>query len=363
MKIERDGKFTLTDFSDKESKNLLVFDLIKSKSVISRTDIAKDTGINMVSVSNYIKSFMDEGLLFDKGPDVSTGGRKPELLEIATGNWGTLGISINKDAADATLTDLTARAIEKRRSATVDISKMAGELCRAASARGIKIKAVGIGLDSANSEPLLKEVGDAVKAPVFAGRNICCAAFGEASLGINASHGGVLYVHSSLGECVLIKDREIISSSDEPKDSTKYLRPWGRLLSAETMAMDEVEKGVGTKIVHIVGADIKNITEKSVIEALKEGDEVAGGIIESVGINLGLRIAYLVNIFAPKTVIIGGGIEGAGKAVLSGLKRTVARLAHSSKSKNISIIPSALGADGMALGASALAVRELFLRS
>jgi len=363
MKIERDEKFTFTDLSDKESKNLLVFDLIKSKNAISRTDISRDTGINMVSISNYIKSFMDKGLLYDKGPDVSTGGRKPELLELAASNVGALGISINRDTGDVIMTDLTAGPIEKRRSAVGDVPKLVEELCAAANSRGIKIETVGIGFDGNSSKALLKEIGNVSKAPVFSGRNIYCAAFGEGTLGNKAFYGGALYVHSSLGECVLMKDSKLIGSSDEPKENAKYLRAWGSALSAETMARDEVAKGVGTKIVHIAGADINKITEDSVIKALKEGDEVAEGIIESVGINLGLRIAYLVNIFAPKTVIIGGGIEGAGEAVLSGIKRTVAKLAYSSVSKNISIIPSALGSDGAALGASALAVRELFLRS
>ncbi len=363
MKIERDEKFTLTGLSDKESKNLLIFDLIKSKSTISRTDISKDTGINMVSVSNYIKSFVEEGLLYDKGPDISTGGRKPELMEIAAVDSGAIGINIDGDEAEVVLTDLSVKLIEKKRSAAADAPKLVEELCAKAGSRGIKVKAVGIGSGTDGLPALSKSVGEAAKAPVFVGRDVYCAAFAERSLNNKASYGGVLYVHSSLGECVICKDGEIIGSSAAPEEAVKYLRPWGRALSAETMARDEAAKGVGTKIVHIAGADINKITENSVIEALKEGDEVAAGIIESVGINLGLRIAYLVNIFTPKTIVVGGGIEGAGEAVMSGVKRTVARLAHSSSSKNISIIPSALGSGGVALGASALAVRELFLRS
>lgn len=363
MKIERNENFTFTDLSEKEAKNLAVFDLIKSKSLISRTDISKDTGINMVSISNYIKSFMGKGLLYDKGPDISTGGRKPELMEIATGDGGVLGISINGEIVEAALTDLSAKPFEKRRSSAADVLKTVEELCATAKGRGINIKAIGVASEGRGIALILKRASDAAKAPVFIGRNIYCAAFGERALGNKSSYNEILYVHSSLGECVLIKDGELISFSDKPKEMTKYLRPWGDALSAETMAREEVSKGVGTKIVHIAGADVKNITESSVIEALKDGDEVAGGIIESIGINLGLRIAYLVNIFAPKTVIIGGGIEAAGEAVLSGVKRTVARLALSSKLKNVSILPSVLGSDGVVLGASALAVRELFLRS
>lgn len=363
MKTERDERFTFTGLSEKEAKNLQIFDLIKSKSVISRTDISRDTGINMVSVSNYIKSFMDKGLLYDKGPDISTGGRKPELMELAAGGVGALGISISGDQADVVLTDLNSRSVEKRRSVPGDIPRVAAELCAAAGARGINVRAVGIGSSGNSSIPMLKAVGDAAKAPVFTGKNVYCAAFGESSLNERASRDGILYVHSSLGECVFLKDHELTGSCDKPEENTRYLRAWGSALSAETMAKDEVAKGVGTRIVHIAGADINKVTEDSVIAAAKEGDEVAAGIIESVGINLGLRIAYLVNIFAPKAIIIGGGIERGGELVLSGIKKTVARLAHLSRSKNILIIPSALGSDGAALGASALAVRELFLRS
>lgn len=363
MKIERDQNFTLTGLSEKESKNLLIFDLIKSKSVISRTDISKDTGINMVSVSNYIKSFMDKGLLEDKGPDISTGGRKPELVELAAGSVGALGINIVGGRADAVLAGLNTTAIKKESSAVGDIVKIASGLLSEANSRGIRVMALGIGFEGSDIASIVREMSGATKLPVFAGESVYCAAFGERSLNSKTRDGGVLYVHSSLGECILIKDRELIGSSDTPKERTGYLHPWGDALSAVTMASEEVAKGVGTRIVHVAGADIKNITEGAIIEAMKEGDEVAEGILESVGINLGLRIAYLVNLFAPKTVIIGGGIEGAGESVLSGIRKTVAKLAHSSVSKNISIIPSALGPDGVALGASALAVRELFLRS
>ena len=363
MKTERNENFTFTGLSEKESKNLLIFDLIKSKNVISRTEIAKDTGINMVSVSNYIKSFVESGLLYDRGPDVSTGGRKPELMELAAVDGGALGISIDGCEAEVVLTDLNARLIEKRRSSLEDLPRLASELCAAINSRGVSIKAAGVGYETGDPKPILKQISDAVKIPVFAGRNVCCAAFGERSLNNKASCDGVLYVHSSLGECVLIRDCQILSACDKQGESARYLRPWGRALSIEAMAKEEVLKGVGTKIVHIAGADMNKITGSSVVEASKEGDEVAGGIVESVGINLGLRIAYLINIFTPKIVIIGGGIEEAGEALLSGIKRTVGRLAHLSASKDISIIPSALGSNGMALGASALAVRELFLRS
>lgn len=363
MKTERGNAFTLVNLSEKESKNLLVFDLIRSRAVVSRTDISKDTGINMVSISNYTKSFVDSGLLYDRGPDVSTGGRKPELMELASGDAGVIGITLNGPDAEAVLTDLNAKTLDKKRAPAADIISLSAEISAAAGSKGMKIKAVGVGSCGSASPELLGSVSDAAKAPTFTGSNICCAAFAERALNAGASSGNMLYVRSSLAECVLIKDGELVASGDERWPEAGYLRPWGEKLSAENMAKKEVARGVGTKIVHIAGAEIKSITEDSVIEAMKQDDEVASGIISSVAVNMGLRIAYLINIFTPKAVVIGGGIEKAGDALISGIKKMVARLAHASIAKKVSIVPSALGPDGPALGAAALAVRELFLRS
>ena len=82
--IKRSNLFKLKGLSEKEIKNLEVLELISKKGVISRTDISKITGINIVSISNYIKDYIDRKLVDEKGLDVSSGGRKPELVELPT---------------------------------------------------------------------------------------------------------------------------------------------------------------------------------------------------------------------------------------------------------------------------------------
>jgi predicted NBD/HSP70 family sugar kinase len=363
MKIERNNRFTFTDLTEKEVKNLLVLDLIRSKSVISRTEVSKDTGINMVSISNYIKSFFDNGLLYDKGPDVSTGGRKPELMELAAESAAVIGIGMDGGEADALLSDLSLKTIAKKRVPAEGVAKAVTELSATALSHRMKVKAVGLGARDEKPYASIQDLSDIAGAPAFAGADVFCAAFGEKTFGANVSLGDILYMHTSLGEGIVVRSGELISSYNDKKDGAVYLKKWGANFSAETMAKEEAAKGVGTKIVHIAGADLNKITENAVIEAMQQGDDVALGIIESVAINLGLRTAYLVNIFSPRAVIIGGGIEKAGEVLLSGVKRMIARLAHASKSKDIPVLPSALGSGGVAFGASALAVRELFLRS
>lgn len=368
MKIEHDEKFTLRGLSEKESKSLSVFGLIRSKGLISRTDVSKDTGINIVSISNYVKDFILKGLLYESGFESSSGGRKPELVEIASKDASVMGIHITDSEAMIVACGLGGNLIEKKKVPAAEALDASIAMAKAVNSGIAKIKAIGIASDSSanpglTNAPLAAALGASVKVPVFSGNAIHSAAFAEKYYNDKTSPVDLLFVHSGLGTCVVAKDFEFLSYGDNPEEDTKYLRPWGGSLSAQKMARDEVAKGVGTKIVSIAGADIKNITEEVVIEASKQGDEVASGIIESIGVNLGLRIAYLVNIFGPKAVVIAGGIEKAEDIILPGIKKMVKRLAKKEFSKNVIIKSSILGQEGAALGGAALAVRELFIRA
>ena len=363
MKIEHDEKFTLRGLSEKEAKSLSVFGLIRSKGLISRTDLSKDTGINIVSISNYVKDFIIKGLLYESGFETSTGGRKPELVEISSKDASVMGLHITSTEAAIVICGLGGNIIEKKRVPIAEASGACDAMARAVNAGSAKIKAVGLANSEAANNSIAASLGSSLKVPVFSGSALHAAAFAEKFYNDKTQPADLLYVNSGLGACVAAKDFELLSHGDDPKEDTKYLRPWGWRLSAQKMAKDEVEKGVGTSIVRIAGADVKNITEALVIEASKNGDDVASGIIESIGVNLGLRISYLVNIFAPKAVVIAGGIERAEGIILPVIKKMVRMLGKKEISKNLIIKSSVLGQDGAALGAAALAVRELFIRA
>ena len=78
------------------------------------------------------------------------------------------------------------------------------------------------------------------------------------------------------------------------------------------------------------------------------------------GIGLGTRIAYLINLFNPEVVIIGGGVERAGELILGSVRKAVRKLAFEEAASKVRIIPSRLGEDAVAFGAVALVLREIF---
>ncbi|GAG14262.1 unnamed protein product, partial [marine sediment metagenome] len=143
-------------------------------------------------------------------------------------------------------------------------------------------------------------------------------------------------------------------------EGVSYLRPLGIDLGIVARAKKSVEEGVGTKIVELANGKIEEIILETVIKAAESGDKVAIDLIESAGINLGTRIAYLINLFNPEVVVIGGGIEKAGEVLLGPIRRTVRKLAFEEPATKVRIVPSVLGEDAVALGAASLVLREIF---
>jgi hypothetical protein len=188
-------------------------------------------------------------------------------------------------------------------------------------------------------------------------------------------------MHSDLGRGILIDGGDCVGCVGEAAraeaavpertaqkeydadERLKYLRPWNACLGAVKMAKREVLRGVGTKIVSLSGGDTDKISERVIIEAARQKDETALNIMQSVSVTLGLRIAYLINLFAPQVVVIGGGPENAPEITFPLVKKMVDRLSLKELSGSVKILPTATPEDSLCMGAAALAVREVFLKA
>ena len=78
----RDDILKAERFTEKERRNLAILEIVRRAREVSRAEISRITHLNIVTISNYIDDYIAKGLVLEKGYDVSTGGRRPELLEI-----------------------------------------------------------------------------------------------------------------------------------------------------------------------------------------------------------------------------------------------------------------------------------------
>ena len=74
-------------------------------------------------------------------------------------------------------------------------------------------------------------------------------------------------------------------------------------------------------------AEGRDITGSLVTELAHDGDQAARDVVALIGMNLGVGLASLVNIFNPEVVVIGGGAIAAGDLLLEPARRVVAERA------------------------------------
>jgi predicted NBD/HSP70 family sugar kinase len=406
--IKGEHTFTYKDFSDKKRKNLAILDYIRRKGPLSRTDISKETGINIVSVSNYIMNYIKNRLVLEWGLDSSTGGRRPELVRLNLESAYVAGIDVGPENLMGVITDLglkpKAKVILPRPKGSMEDVLSATALVLEKLFKEFKterenIKLIGMGVSGIvdiisgtihDTDPrrgrtksdfytLARSIEKKFNITTLVGNDATCAAFGEMSLSPRSDISEMLYIYSDVG-CGIIINGDIYCGSSgaageiqlllnhdkDKKIPLKEIQAYGIRgvdLGIADKAKGLIKKGGKSAITELTGNEIENITKETVFDAAAKGDELAKDIVTDAAYWLGVKVAYLINIFNPQVVAIGGGMENAGKAFMEALTRCVETYAYEEAFNAVKIMPSFLGKDAVSLGAASLSVRELFINA
>lgn len=412
MPVGKNRLFESSLLSDHEKKNYSILELIRRNGPITRADISKITDLNIVTVSNYINTYINEGLVIEGGMEASSGGRKPTLVRLNETNGFAIGLDLGHMGAEGTtmvgiVTDLSGKVItrieKQRQKDSMDriIDKSLDLITELVSKKGVnkeKVRGVGIGVGGVIDENL-GTVRDSTKnglrtsyvsmkglieqrfgVPSFLGNDATFAAFGEKMHALPMDVEDVIYMYSDVGSGIIIKGGIYCGASGSAGEirinyprNGEYLRfsknlsfllPLGLDLGLISQATKLIkEEGVKSAIAEEAGANLKNLTVDTIINSAKSGDTLAIELLEDAAVNMGVRVAYLVNLFNPEIVIIGGGIEKSGSLFLEPLRRTVRKWAFEEPANVVKIIPAHLGKDAVALGGASVVIRDVFIKS
>lgn len=409
MVVKSEGMFTYHIMQDRERKNLAILELIRKRSPISKAEISRTLGYNIVTITNYLDYYINKKMVLEVGLDISSGGRRPELLELNARIGYVVGVDIGPETISAIVSDLNIKMIAEVSSPRPPVSMedlvpgIASAIEDVIVKSGIEreaVKAVGIGISGivdyysgtirdtdpargrtkVNFLKFTKAIGERFNAPVFIGNDASCAVFGEKALNPGADVDNLIYVYSDVGCGIIVHGDVYIGSSGcsgEPQIMLKsapaedraqhkkhtFMRPWGVDLGIVFEARKAVSKKMPTEILALAGGDAGAITKENVIDAARKNDKAALEIISSAGKDLGVRVAYFVNFLNPSVVIIGGGMEKAGDMFLDPLKESVKKFAFEEPMNILKIVPSLLGENAIVMGAAALAAREVFIQA
>jgi len=389
--------------TDHARKNLAILETIRRNKSISRTDISKITKLNIVTVSNYVNNYIDQGLVVEKGLDISSGGRRPTIVELNPKFGYVVGVDLGLKRISAVLTDLEtnilAKAVMPRPEKgeeevvqtlltaideVIDKSKIDTFKIRGISvgASGVIDKAAGTIHSTAGTVsiyvPVTSVIEQKFNIPTYLENDATAAAYGEWSLGLGHTTDikVLLYMHSGVG-CGIIIDGEIYhgasGTAGEPSIKEPEVEhspcwigprcpvaPW----NVDIWMADDVKaassKGEETKISELVKGDMDKVDMYTLFDAARQRDALAMKLIQSAGRNLGIKVAFLINLFNPSLVVIGGGVEQGGVVLLDSIKEMVRKYAFEEMANAVKIVPSRLGEDSACLGAASLVIRKVF---
>lgn len=394
------------EISDKGKKSLVILDTIRKRGPLARTDVSKVTGINIVTVSNYIDSYIKVGLVVQKGLDTSTGGRRPLLIELNSQAGYIIGIGMNVSEVVILITDLSTKVIHKfKKDRPLETGeKLLNHLLdateEAINKSGIdkaKIKGIGVGLpgiidkdrhtvhwprglfsgDISVSFSVTELFKKRFNIPTLVDNDANTAVFGEKWLTLEPSIKNLLYMYSGLGCGIMIDGKiyrgqsgcagEFLFRSDI--DYISWIKQsheahiWEIDLGLTSEAKKIVKDNPSSVIAKLVDGSAEKVNFHTVIKALKEKDELVMQLVDKAACEFAGKIAFLVNLLNPEIVVIGGGVEEAGTYFLEAVKKHVKSAAIPEATRALKIIPARLGEEAVSLGAASLVIQHLFIEA
>ena len=404
------------EFTEREKRNLAILEIVRRFGPITRPEISRTLGLNIVTVSNYIEEFINKNLVFEKEFDISEGGRRPILLDINPESGFVIGIGVNLLNIVGVLVDfkgkiLTRSSLERKDIGVRDIVnciiEIISQIVSKTKNNNAKIKGVGIGIAGIINKkdgslrwpekvgsgydyasiyvPLKNIIEKQFGLPVIIENDATSACFGEQWLDLEPGIKHLVYMFSGVG-CGIMINGEIYTGAGgsagevsiyNPKEETPFncsagkpcfLKRWdidfGMVQEARRRTAGNADnQREGKRILELAKGETKNINLKHIFQAAKENDPLAFELLDQAAKQLGIKIAYLVNFLNPEVVIIGGGLEESGDVFLNTVRSTVSAWAFEEMVSKVRIVYSTLGENAVSLGAASLLMRQVFCQA
>lgn len=361
--------------------------MIRLHGPISRTDIAQEIGLSQAAVSEITAALIEQGIIYEDKAGESRGGRRPILLALNKQAGLIVGVKLREESITAAITDMAAAIIEQvdvplgdDRSPAAVIETLA-QMVEALRARHRHQQIFGIGLGMAGvidrregicrfspflnwrDVPLRQMLEQRLQLPVVIENDANTLAMAESwfgagqgvddflvitlgrGIGLGMLLGGQLYRGGSggggeFGHLTMVAEGPLCDCGKrgclEALVSEPAILRRMRDLAGREMTMDEA------------------------VDLARHGDLAANGVFTAAGRTLGLAISYLVNVFNPPLLIVGGEGARALDLLLEPLQQTLAVNCFNGFYADLRLVAEPWGDDAWAQGAAGLMLEELF---
>jgi glucokinase len=101
---------------------------------------------------------------------------------------------------------------------------------------------------------------------------------------------------------------------------------------------------------------LKNVDAASVFAGAAQNDEICQSVLDNASHYLGLGLAYLVNLFNPQMIVLGGGVIANHHEWLDSIRANTKKFSMDAMYGAVTIAPATLGTNSGLQGALAAGV-------
>lgn len=367
---------------------------------LSNAELAKTLNLSTPKINSLLLEMMDEGLVEDLGRGDSSGGRRPNLYGLKCDGFYVAGITINITRTIISVFNSKNEVVSGphffpiKMQPDLGIFKLVNtELEKLIIENNIphnKIIVTGIELPGLINvkkgvnrtyfpgvENLSDELRTIFGTHVFFNHDAKIRIFAEQHFGLAKNRKNVLLLQADwgLGLGMILNGRLYSGKSGYsgefghlPIVENGVLCSCGKKGCLETMvsaiaiarmARDGIARGNTSLITELVQNDLGKIDISTVTKAAKLGDQFAISLFANAGHWLGKGIAYLIQIFNPELIIIGGRVAEAGQFILAPVQQAIHTYSNYDISSDTEIKFSELGTKAGTMGIAAYALEKL----
>lgn len=163
-------------------------------------------------------------------------------------------------------------------------------------------------------------------------------------------HEGFNGMAGELGHVQIVPDLEAVGCGCGQKGCLETVSSATGIVR---MANDALERGEKTTL-----ALHSPVTAKDVLDAARQGDEVAKRIVNRAAYYLGRTMSLMAVVLNPQRFIIGGGVSKAGDILFEPIRETFAQYTTANIQEGVDIVPATLGNNAGVVGAAGLFIRN-----
>ena len=374
-------------------RNVLAYMAVNGQCTLA--DLSKELHVSIPTMTKLVNELVEESIITDNGKVETPGGRRPNIFGLANSAIYFAGVDVKRGYIEFVITDLKNNIIVEDREDNFELAdtersleKMCAAIEKFMAGSGIdRSKILGMGVCitgrvnpvtgrsykyfTSTEQPLREIIEQRVGVRVLIENDTRAYCYAEYFSGNIKDEKNMIYLHLGRGVAIgVVVDGKLYYGKSgfagefghAPFFDNEIICTCGKKGCLETEVSGiAIENKIASLIENGVNTILREKYDKGehihiddVIVAAKNDDNLSIELIEEAGEKIGKSIAFLINIFNPELVIIGGNLSKAGDYIMLPMKAATNKYSLNLVYKDTKFRLSQMGMYAGALGAAML---------